>query len=259
MTRLPQSFLDLPIAHRGLHSAGVPENSLAAAQAAIESGYGIELDIQPSADQIPMVFHDYELSRITGDNGMIAAHTAEVLAGKHLLGSDEAIPTLAQFLDLVAGRVPLLIEIKDQDGRLGGDIGELHLRVAEVLADYEGPAAVMSFNPHIVRAFHEARPDIPVGITSCGFPAEDWPLLNDDTRSHFAAITDFDWTGACFISHDKGDLDNPRVDALKAQGMPVLCWTIKSEAEENAARLRADNITFENYHPLISGSREAEG
>ena len=154
--------------------------------------------------------------------------------------------------------MPLLIEIKDQDGRLGDDIGELHRRVAEQLEAYQGVVAVMSFNPHTVRAFHEIRPDIAVGITSCGYPAGDWPQLDERTRSHLAAITDFDRSGACFVSHDKGDLANPRVDALRAQGIPVLCWTVRSSAEENAARRLADNITFENYRPSIAAEIQAE-
>ncbi|RMC36306.1 glycerophosphodiester phosphodiesterase family protein [Paracoccus alkanivorans] len=251
MRELPSGFRHIPISHRGLHGPGVPENSLAAAGAAIAAGYGIELDIQPSADGVPMVFHDDDLERMTGEKGAITVHTAAILTGKRLLGSDEPIPTLAQMLELVAGRVPLLIEIKDQDGRLGAQIGELHLRVAEALEGYDGPVAVMSFNPHIVKAFHDVRPDIPVGITSCGFPAGDWPMLNEELRSHLAAITDFDRAGACFISHDKGDLDNLRVDALKAQGVPILSWTIRSAAEEEMARSIADNITFEDYHPPV--------
>lgn len=245
--KLPAEFLRMPISHRGLHRPGVPENSLAAAKAAIVAGYGIELDIQPASDGTPMVFHDYEMSRLTGEAGMIAAHAPKELASRRLLESDETIPTLAAFLELVAGRVPLLIEIKDQDGRLGPQIGDLHQRVAEVLTAYDGPVAVMSFNPHTVAAFHRIMPDVAVGLTSCDFPAKDWPLLEPATRERLAGLTDFDDSGSCFISHDKGDLDNPRVDALKSQGVPILCWTVKSAEQEEAARRIADNITFEGY------------
>lgn len=251
MRKLPPEFSRIPMSHRGLHGQGVPENSLAAARAAIAAGYGIEMDIQPAADGVPMVFHDDDLERLTGEKGPISGYTAAFLADKRLQGSDEPIPTLAQMLELVAGQVPLLIEIKDQDGRLGPQIGELHQRVAEVLEGYEGLVAVMSFNPHIVKAFHEASPDIPVGITSCGFPAQDWPMLTEETRSHLASIMDFDQVGACFISHHKDNLDNLRVDALKSQGVPILCWTVRSAEEEAAARGIADNITFEDYEPPV--------
>lgn len=255
---LPPEFLRAPISHRGLHGPGVPENSLAAARAAIAAGYGIEMDIQPASDGTPMVFHDYEMTRLTGEAGMIIACSPTELAKKRLLGSDEGIPTLTEMLELVAGQVPLLIEIKDQDGRLGPDIGNLHQRVADALNGYTGPAAIMSFNPHIVAAFHEAMPELPVGLTSCGFPEDDWPLVDADMRGDLAALMDFDRSGSCFISHDKGDLDNPRVDALKALGVPILCWTVKTDTEEKAARRVADNITFEGYHAQLPELATAE-
>ncbi len=247
MSRLPPDFLRLPIAHRGLHGSGAPENSLAAARGAIEAGYGIELDIQPAADGTPMVFHDYDLARLTGDKAAIAAHSPADLAEKRLLDSDEVIPTLTQFLELVAGRVPLLIEIKDQPNGLGGQAVPLHVPVAEALKGYAGPVALMSFNPQIVAAFHAIAPEIPVGLTTCAFAAGDFPTLSEQEREHLAAITDYDAVGASFISHDHHDLDNPRVDALKAMGAGILCWTIRSPGQEAAARRIAHNITFEHY------------
>lgn len=248
---LDDRFLTVPITHRGLHGAGVPENSLAAARAAIEAGYGIECDIQPGPDGVPLVFHDYRLKRLTGAEGVIGATDAQALAGLRLMGTDEPVPTLAQFLELVAGRVPLLIEIKDQDGACGPDVGPLPARVAEALSGYDGPVAVMSFNPHMIGAFRDAAPEVPVGLTTCDFPQADWPQVPPARRDELAQIRDFDAVGACFISHDKGDLDNPRVDALRAQGVPVLTWTIRSAAEEEAARRVATNITFEGYRAAL--------
>lgn len=248
---LDDRFLTVPITHRGLHGAGVPENSLAAARAAIEAGYGIECDIQPGPDGVPLVFHDYRLKRLTGAEGVIGATDAQALAGLRLMGTDEPVPTLAQFLELIAGRVPLLIEIKDQDGACGPDVGPLSARVAEALSGYEGPVAVMSFNPHMIAAFRDAAPEVPVGLTTCDFPQADWPQVPPARRDELAQIRDFDAVGACFISHDKGDLDNPRVDALRAQGVPVLTWTIRSAAEEEAARRVATNITFEGYRAAL--------
>lgn len=247
MPALPEAFLSRPITHRGLHGEGIPENSLAAAKAAIDADYGIEMDIQPARNGEPMVFHDYDLSRLADDSRFIADVDVEELNKIALSGSAETIPTLAQMLDLVAGRVPLLIEIKDQDGRLGKNIGKLHEQVAKLLSDYDGPVAVMSFNPHIAAAFHQIAPEMPVGLTTCGYDVEDWSILDDAARAHLADIADFDTVGASFISHDHKDLANPRVDALKAQGVPVLCWTIRSDAQETAARKIADNVTFEGY------------
>lgn len=247
MAALPAELLTMPVAHRGLHSQGVPENSLAAFRAAIAAGYAIECDIQHTADGTPIVFHDYDLSRLAEDEVFVADCSLEELAQFRLLRTAEGIPTLAAMLREVAGRVPLLIEIKDQDGRLGRNIGDLQDRVAEQLKAYDGPVAVMSFNPETIVAFHAVAPDIPVGLTTCGYDAEEWPMLDAAERAALAAIGDFERSGSSFISHDHADLDNPAVAALKAKGVPVLCWTIRSPEEEAAARRVADNITFESY------------
>lgn len=247
MVHLPEGFLNRPIAHRGLHSPGVPENSLAAAEAAIAAGYAIELDIQGAAGGAAMVFHDYDLTRLVGDEGYVADMTPEDLAVFRLRDSDEAIPTLPVYLRKIAGRAPLLIEIKDQDGRLGRNIGDLHHRVVKALEGYAGPVAVMSFNPYVITALHKIAPTIAVGLITCDFNAKDWPMLDDEARHRMADIDAFATSGASFISHERTDLRNPRVDALRAQGVRVLCWTVRSPAEETAARAYADNITFENY------------
>jgi glycerophosphoryl diester phosphodiesterase len=249
---LPAAFLRAPIAHRGLHHRpdGIIENSRAAAEAAIAAGYGIELDVQRSADGEAMVFHDDQMPRLTGQPGLVSDYRAAALGRIGLKDSTETIPTLAEFLDLVAGRVPLLIEIKDQDGALGPDVGPLESRVAELLAGYTGEVAMMSFNPHSVAAFAVAAPDRPRGLTTCDFDEADWSLP-DYRRAELAALQDVGRVGAAFVSHDRRDLANPAVARLKARGMPILCWTVRSVAEEAAARLVADNITFEGYHPRI--------
>ncbi len=250
--RLPDGFLRRPIAHRALHGAGRPENSLAAVRAAVAAGYGIEIDVQPSADRVAMVFHDYALDRLTDETGPIAQRSAADLAATPLKGDREGIPTLSQVLAEVDGKVPVLIEIKDQDGAMGPDIGSLQAWVAEALTGYRGPVAVMSYNPHVVAAMAKLAPGVPRGLTTSGWDHGNALLLSAAARSHLAAIEDFDRVGACFISHDWRNLTNPRVADLKAQGVPILCWTIRSAAEESQAREIADNITFERYaaaHP----------
>ncbi|MXW87640.1 MAG: phosphodiesterase, partial [Boseongicola sp. SB0667_bin_21] len=149
---LPREFLTRPIAHRALHDAsdGRPENSRAAVNAALEHGYGIEIDVQLTSDGQAAVFHDYTLERLTGREGLVREQSIQELASIALRGSSESIPDLAEVLGLVAGRVPLLIEIKDWDGTFGPDVGSLESAVAKVLEGYDGPAAVMSFNPHSV-------------------------------------------------------------------------------------------------------------
>lgn len=252
MTKLPAGFLRLPLAHRGLHAraAGVVENSRAAVAAAVAAGYGVEIDIQRAADGEAMVFHDEALPRLTGAPGLIAEHTSDVLGGIRLSGTDETIPTLAEILALVAGRTPLLIEVKDQTGALGPEVGPLEARIAEVLAGYAGPVAAMSFNPHSVAALAAAAPDVPRGLTSCAFDDADLGLP-DYRRAELAGLADAEPTGSVFVSHDKADLDNPALARLRAAGLAILTWTIRSPAEEAAARRVADNITFEGYTAVI--------
>ncbi|WP_413869049.1 glycerophosphodiester phosphodiesterase family protein [Albidovulum sp.] len=250
---LPPAFLRAPLAHRALHdrSAGRPENSPAAFRAAIAAGYGIECDIQPSADGVPMVFHDYDLKRLTGVAGRIRGHTAAELRALRLLGSGEGIPTLAEMLALVAGRVALLIEVKDQDGAMGPGVGPLEQAVAAELEGYAGPVALMSFNPHSVAALARAAPALPRGLTTSAYAPGDWPLLTAATRDRLREIPDYGATGASFISHEAADLSRPRVADLKDGGAAVLCWTIRSPEAEAEARRIAANVTFEGYAAAI--------
>ena len=256
MPGLPAAFLGAPIAHRAYHdrSAGRPENSAAAVRAAVAAGYGIEIDIQPSADGVPMVFHDYELARLTGRTGRISDLTAEELRRTPLLGGEAGVPTLAEVLEIVAGRVALLIEIKDQDGAMGPQVGPLERAVAAVLSGYRGPVAVMSFNPHSVAAMASAAPDVPRGITTWGWDPEEAAEDGVDAAAcaRLRGIPDYDRVGACFISHHHLDLARPRVAELKAAGAAVLCWTIRSPQEEAAARRIAQNVTFEGYAAALS-------
>ncbi len=246
---LPAAFFDRPITHRGLHdvSDGRPENSIEAFQAAITAGYGIEMDLQLSADGQAMVFHDYHLGRLTAESGPVAQRDAAALAEIPLTGGQAGIPTLTEVLTLVAGRVPLLIEIKDQDGAMGPNVGPLEQATADALRGYEGDVSVMSFNPHAVMAFGVAAPDLPRGLVTSAYDPDTWAPVPADVCARLREIPDFDRAGASFISHEAADLDRPRVADLKAQGAAILCWTIKSAAQEAAARKIADNVTFEGY------------
>lgn len=254
MTPLPDRFLRAPLAHRAYWdlAQGRPENSRAAIRAAIEAGYGIEIDVQLSRDGEAMVFHDDALERLTGAQGPVAAQDAQDLGKIALKGGDgETIPTLAQVLDIVAGRAALLIEIKDQDGALGPSIGGLEQAVARAIDGYDGAAAVMSFNPHSVIKMAALAPDVARGIVTCDYSAEDWPRVAEARRGQLREIKDYDAARASFISHQAADLSRARVAQLKARGAHVLCWTIRSAAQEAAARRVAESITFEGYAPAI--------
>jgi glycerophosphoryl diester phosphodiesterase len=250
---LSRGFYDVPFAHRGLHDVndGLPENSRAAIRAAMQFGYGIEIDVQLSADGAAMVFHDYGLGRLTSTSGAVRQNTSAALQRVGLTGNDETIPTLPKILTLIDGRVPLLIELKDQDGDMGQDIGPLEEATAQALKGYIGPVALMSFNPHSVAKMRDLCPDLPRGIVTSAYRYEEWPLKRQ-TCDHLRDIPDYDRVGACFISHEVDDLDRPRVAELQDQGAMICCWTVTSPAQEKMAREIADNITFEQYHAALN-------
>ncbi len=246
---LDPAFLIRPLAHRGLHDkiAGRPENSPAAFQAAIDAGYGIELDVQMSADGHAIVFHDYDLGRLTGETGPLTQRTAAALGRISLNHGSDMIPTLTQVLALVGGRVPLLIEIKDQDGALGPNVGPLERAVTAALDGYSGPVALMSFNPHASLACAALAPAIARGLVTDPYAADDWPTIPAATRERLRTIPDYDAAGCSFVSHNRVDLARPRVAELKAQGAAILCWTVRNPEQEAEARKVAQNITFEGY------------
>lgn len=248
---LPDSFARVPLAHRALHNVadGRPENSRAAICAAVEAGYGIEIDVQLSSDGEAMVFHDYHLERLTETQGAVQLFTAAALKETPLRGGDEGIPDLAEVLKLIAGQVPLLIELKDQDGAMGPNVGVLERAIADALVGYAGDVAVMSFNPNSVAMMQVLCPNIPRGLTTSAYHSHEWHL-SDATCERLRAIPDFDRVGASFISHEVDDLDRARVSELKESGAFVCCWTVTNAEQEQQARGVADTITFEGYRAV---------
>ncbi len=255
MTRvpLPDSFLRVPIAHRALHdrTAGRVENSPAAIKAAAKAGYGLEVDLQLSKDGVAMVFHDGDLDRLTGEIGPVSHRTAGELGRIGLTGSTDTIPTLAQVLVMIGGRVPLLIEIKDQSGVMGPTDARLEAATARALQGYAGDVAVMSFNPASVAHMARLAPHVPRGITTSAYDPDDWAPMPPEMCAHLRRVPDYDATGSSFISHEAPDLGRDRVAELKALGAKVLCWTIRSPNAEALARQIADNVTFEGYLPPL--------
>src|SRR5881394_3875341 len=148
-----------PIAHRGLHdaAAGVIENTASAFAAAVAGGYGIETDLQISSDGEAMVHHDFALGRLTLGSRLLAAMTAAGLKEVPFKATADRIMTLGELCDFVAGRTPLVIELKS---RFDGD-RRLAARTAEVLRGYAGPVAVMSFDPGLVQALRALAPGLP--------------------------------------------------------------------------------------------------
>jgi glycerophosphoryl diester phosphodiesterase len=246
---LPEAFLTHPITHRGYHNRahGIIENSASAISAAVAAGYGIEVDLQLSSDGVPMVFHDETLDRLTSEHGDLNTRTAAELQAIQLKDSTDTIPTLAHILTLIAGRVPLLIEIKDQSLTMSATDGRLEAATAAALANYTGPVALMSFNPHSVAHMATLAPNLPRGLTTSAYDPIDWHPLPEGTCDALREIPDYDSTLSSFISHEARDLNRPRVTTLRAQGAAILCWTIKSAQAEAQARKIAQNVTFEGY------------
>lgn len=246
---LSAAFLAAPIAHRAYHdvAAGRPENSRAAVRAAVAAGYGVEIDLQLSRDGVAMVFHDETLERLTPRDGWLRDFDAAELAAIPLAGGDEGIPTFGDILALVAGRVPLLVELKDQTLRMDETDGRLEAATVAALQGYDGPVALMSFNPHCLAHLARLAPHLSRGITTSAYDPADWAPLPAPVCDRLRPIPDYDRVAASFISHEAADLSNPRVAELASQGATILCWTIKSPEAEAAARRIAANVTFEGY------------
>ncbi|MCB1462465.1 MAG: glycerophosphodiester phosphodiesterase [Nitratireductor sp.] len=226
-----------PIAHRALHDvrAGRPENSLAAAAAAVTQGFHIEVDLQPSRDRVPMVFHDYTLERMAGTKGNVRDLTAEELGRLALCGTDERVPTLAQLLETVAGKSGIVLELKGLAGQDEGFVAE----VAKVLAGYDGPVAIMSFNHWLLADARRDAPHLVLGLTAEG----------DDSHygEHVAALRAHDPE---FVSYGIEDLPCRFVAEFRENTKrPVITWTIRSPQDAAKSALYADQITFEGFDP----------
>lgn len=221
------------IAHRGLHDPGhgVEENSLPAFEAAIKHGYAIETDVQLSADGEAMVFHDHVLDRLTSETGCISNFTATELNSIAYANGRGTIPTLSQVLDLVAGRVGLVIEVKSS---WSGNT-ELVRRTAQCLASYAGEAAVMSFDPVQIAWLAHETPNVIRGMVADGAPRADYPWLPLSTRLSLREFRHIGLTQPDFLSLDKHWLPCPISRNCRKTRTPVICWTIRSEQEASQA------------------------
>lgn len=227
-----------PFAHRGLHGGGIVENTRAAFEAAIAAGHGIETDVQASRDGLAMVCHDYELDRLAGRPGRLADFAASELEAMAITGCDETIPRLETILALVGGRVPLLIEVKARDRR----VGEFCRAIAAALAGYAGAAAVMSFNPEVGRWFARHAPATARGlvVTEQGEKGVAGRLTGSMQRSLSVLRARPD-----FLAYDIRDLPSAFAGALRRRGLPLLTWTVRTEEQRATAAAHADQIIYE--------------
>jgi glycerophosphoryl diester phosphodiesterase len=234
-----------PIAHRGLHdaSAGVIENTPSAFRAAVAAGYGIECDVQISADGEAMVHHDDALGRLTDGVGRLDTMTAEALQRVAFRSSADRMQTLGQLCDLVAGRSTLVIELK---GSLAGDT-RLAARTAAVLAGYRGPIAAMSFDPGLMAAVRKLAPALALGLVgmrrNAGAPlSARMPALRYLRQAVAARLQ--------FLAYRVADLTSaPPLLARHVLRWPVLTWTVRSPEERARAAAYADQMIFEGFRP----------
>ena len=245
----PDWLVSRPIAHRGLHdrTAGLVENSLSAAQAAIAAGFAIECDVQDTADGDAVVFHDFTLDRLTGETGPVRARRSDELAQVTLAGSADRIPTLAAFLDRIGGRTPLVIEIKS---RFDEDLRLVH-RTAEAVRAYAGPVALKSFDPVITAALIELAPALPRGIVAeSRYDGPDWSSLSEGRRRDLANLLHFPESRPDFLSWRVGDLPSAAPFLCRHLGrLPVVAWTVRTEDDRRRAAAHADQMVFEGFHP----------
>lgn len=239
-------------AHRGLHDADRPENSMAAFREAAENGYGIELDVRLTKDGYVVVLHDADLRRMTGACGTVESSTYEELSKLRLAGTQEHIPLFSDVLEMVSGRVPLLVEIKTE----GMHSSSINRKTSQLLRFYKGKYALQSFSPFSVRWFRKCAPWDPRGQLSSTF--RPWEKGVPKIVQFCARHLLLNFLGRPnFISYCRDGLHAPVVQRLRRHGLPVLAWTVRSASEAAQARKLCDTIIFEGFRPVRWSSHEA--
>lgn len=247
---LDRTFLR-PIAHRGLHDAakGIIENTSAAFMAAIDRGYGIECDLRPASDGTPFVFHDADFGRLIDAPGRLDAATRATIAGLVYRGSSKRVLSFADMLTLVAGRVPLLVEIKSDWSQPSVPFLKA---IAALVISYKGPLALMSFDPVVMTLIKDLAPDIPRGIVSGTYSGKGWwPDKIDEARAfRLSHLLESGPVEPAFYSYDIRSLPTPVTQFVReVMHVPVMTWTVRTLSDLAKARQWADGVTFEGFQP----------
>lgn len=240
-------FLDRLYSHRGIHDNmdKNPENSLLSFKMAVEKDYGIELDVQVTKDHIPVVFHDNTLSRICGLKRPIKNLTLKELKSLRLFNTEEPIPTLKEVLDIVDGKVPLIVEIKNEST----DIGEIKY-IAEVLDNYKGVYCIEAFNPLAVIWYKKNRPHIIRGQLSSYFKKKDHSFdrstrdfILENLMTNFLAKPDF-----IAFNYKHKDMFSYRL-CKKLYNPLTVAYTIKNQKQLDANKKSFDLFIFDSFIP----------
>lgn len=246
---------DRPIAHRGLHdqTRGVIENSVTAFEEAIAAGYAIECDLQLSADDVPIVFHDDTLDRLVGRPGKIGEFNANELTGMALAGSaaGDRPQRFAELLEQVHGRTLLQVELKPQARARGPAMAKA---AVEMIRGYPGPLVFESFDPGLLMAVRASGFGGARGIITERYDrgTDDHPHdLSSATRFALRHLLHYPATRFDFISAAHDALDLPAIRLFRGLGLPVTSWTIRSAEMAAAVGKRADQLVFEGFVPPV--------
>lgn len=233
-------FYGVHYAHRGLfdNETQAPENSLNAIREAVKAGYGIEFDVQLSKDDIPVVFHDASLKRVCGIDGKVWEYTLEELQKMKLANSNQTIPTFAEVLKEVDGKVPLIIEYKMD--RVDTKVCELGDKLLE---NYQGPYCIESFHPFAVKWYRKNRPDVLRGQLSENFIRNGKKGLTMFLMTYL--LTNF-MARPDFIAYSHKDADNISRRVCRGLGALSVAWTIRNQAEHEKARTHFDLFIFDS-------------
>ncbi|MEO6946314.1 MAG: glycerophosphodiester phosphodiesterase [Nitrobacter sp.] len=249
--RAPGWLTARPVAHRGLHdyARGIVENMPGAVRSAVAANFSIEIDIQLTVDGEAMVHHDDELGRLTEGSGALRTKTADELKRVTFKNTSEKMMSLAELCALVAGRVPLVIEVKSH---FDGD-RRLVRRMADVLSAYNGPAVGMSFDPDQVLALRDLIPSRPRGILAeRHYPETDWPEATPYQRAAMTNLRAAFRARPHFVAYLVDEL--PAVAPWIARNIfqcPLLTWTVRTPEQRARAAKYADQMIFEGFHPNL--------
>ncbi len=236
-------LMGVRFAHRGYfdNDNGIPENSLLSFEKAIEKGYGIELDVQLSSDGVAMVFHDADLERVCGVKGKIWEYTADQLREMQLMGSEHTIPTLAQALEFIDGRAPLLVEYKmDRVDTAVCAAGE------ELLAEYDGVYCMQSFDPRALLWYRQNAPQVARGQLAEEF----WKKEKYAGSPLYTALSFMVGNVVArpdFISYNYKDRDNIALKLCRLMGADTACWTLRSPQDYEAVKGQFDMYIFDSF------------
>lgn len=240
-----KTYAGVYYAHRGLHdnNSDAPENSMTAFKKAVEAGYGIEMDVQITKDKVPVVFHDFTLKRICGEEGKICDYTWDELKKFKLCESEETIPRMDQVLELVGGKVPLIIEYKVE----WMDVSVCSI-IDTLLREYRGVYCIESFNPLVLLWYRKNHNDVFRGQLSDAF------VKTGEFKGALYVLLQnllFNWmTKPDFVAYNhKHERILSRRLCRELYRNTAAAWTIKSQEELDKAKGKFDIFIFDSFIP----------